>query len=231
MRLVVTRAARTMSAWDTSPGTTPSTRAGAAGDELAEGGFGQPQEGAHDAQNRPRVIAAFAIVLAGSPATAQSRKVLGWLTVDGGVGLAVFDHLFEAPLVVSSTGAGGWAGGASRPRGRCGSAGGRRWRRRPSGRSSARTSSPASRLARCRGQRSSPQALILQVMRERRRGRSSAGALTEPGVRPGGRPHARRASPAPRAVVSFVSSPPRRASCRAGPGSPSARLTGRNGGC
>ena len=37
----------------------------------------------------PTVIAAFAIVLAGSLATAQSRKVLGWLTVGGGVGLAV----------------------------------------------------------------------------------------------------------------------------------------------
>ena len=35
------------------------------------------------------VLAAFAIVLAGSPATAQSRKVLGWLTVGSGVGLAV----------------------------------------------------------------------------------------------------------------------------------------------
>ena len=35
------------------------------------------------------VITAFAIVLAGSPATAQSRKVLGWRSVGGGVGLAV----------------------------------------------------------------------------------------------------------------------------------------------
>ena len=40
------------------------------------------------------VIVAFAIVLAGSPATAQSRKVLGWLSVGGGIGLAVaaFDY-------------------------------------------------------------------------------------------------------------------------------------------
>ena len=40
------------------------------------------------------VIVAFAIVLAGSPAPAQSRKVLGWLSVGGGVGLAVaaFDY-------------------------------------------------------------------------------------------------------------------------------------------
>ena len=40
------------------------------------------------------VSAAFAIALAGSPATAQSRKVLGWLPVGGGVGLAVstFDY-------------------------------------------------------------------------------------------------------------------------------------------
>ena len=75
--VVNTRAAWTMSAWDTSPGTTPSTRAGAAGDELAEGGFGQPQEGARRARIVRTVIAAFAIVLAGSPATAQSRKVLG----------------------------------------------------------------------------------------------------------------------------------------------------------
>ena len=35
------------------------------------------------------VIVAFAIVLAGWPAAAQSRKVLGWLSVGGGVGLAV----------------------------------------------------------------------------------------------------------------------------------------------
>ena len=40
------------------------------------------------------VIVAFAIVLAGAPAAAQSRKVLGWLFVGGGIGLAVaaFDY-------------------------------------------------------------------------------------------------------------------------------------------
>ena len=115
--LVVTRTAWTMSAWDTSPGTTPSTRAGAAGDELAEGGFGQPQEGAHDAQNRPhgdRRLRHRAGRFAGYGAVAQGagRADGGRRGRAGGV-----DICSRLPLVVSSTGAGGWAGGASRPRG------------------------------------------------------------------------------------------------------------------
>ena len=167
--LVVTRAAWTMSAWDTSPGTTPSTRAGAAGDELAEGGFRQPQEGAHDAQNRlhgARSLRHRAGRFAGYGAVVQGAGIR-WAAGSGWR----CRQLFEAPAgrVVDR---GGRVGRSSLPpAGWCGSAGGRRWLRWPSSRSSDRTSSRARRLARCRGQRFSPWAQILQVMRERRRGR------------------------------------------------------------
>ena len=80
---------------------------------------------------------------------------VGGLRKSVGGATCVLRRLFKAPVGVSSTGVGGWVERASRPRGAP-------VRGRPLGGGGdrvdhqTRTSSPASRFARWRGQRSSP---------------------------------------------------------------------------
>ncbi len=99
-----------------------------------------------------------------SGSATRTRHVLRTIATDAP--RYVLGPLFELPLVVSSTGVGGWAEKASRPRGRSKSA---------DGRLTVQVSHRivravlASRLARCYGPRPGPRALTLQAMRERHR--------------------------------------------------------------
>ena len=91
-------------------------------------------------------------------------------------------RLFEAPggCVVNR---GGWVGRKSLPPAEAAQIGGRSfdWCRQPAGRSSDRASGRASRLARCRSQRPSPWATILQAVRERHRGQIPVDVLSPSG--------------------------------------------------